>query len=113
MSRYKTDPYPLTEDSDGIVFRFSPEISKRFVDLKAHRQELSEQRKEAINLAKEHIDLAIQRLEVARRLLDDPGPGDLLCDEPDDLSVAHEAVGQAASCVAVAFTELDRGRYLP
>lgn len=76
-------------------------------------EKLSEQRQEALATTKEHIALAMQRLEVAKRLLEDPQPADPVNEEPDDLSVAYEAIGQAVSCVGVAFTELDRGRYLP
>lgn len=45
-------------------------------------------------------------------MLDNPNDR-LELDEPDNLSVAAASLEQALECLAVAFEECDRARYLP
>lgn len=69
--------------------------------------QLSEVRKSALDEAREHTRLVRQRLEVAERMLAQKRLSD------EDLAVAAHALEEGLSCMAVAWEEADRARYLP
>lgn len=74
--------------------------------------QLSQARQQALADAREHVRLTAIRLQLADRMLDNPN-GRLELDEPDNLSIAAASLEQALECLAVAFEECDRARYLP
>lgn len=69
--------------------------------------QISEERKNALKTAREHTRLVRQRLEVAERLLDHEEYDD------EDMNVAAHALAEGLECLAVAYEETDRARYLP
>lgn len=71
------------------------------------RMSLSPARLQALDEARAHTKLVRLRLEVAERIFAKHRPTD------EDLAVAAHALEDAISCVAVAYEETDRTRYLP
>ena len=75
---------------------------------------LSPQRRQAIAEALEHVRLTSERAAVAENILTDPRLRVVKNDdEPDDLSVAAASIEQALTCLAVAFEEIERARFMP
>ncbi len=75
---------------------------------------LSPARRRALAEALEHVNLAAERAVVAERILTDPRMRVVTPDgDPDDLSVASASVDQALECLAVAFEEIERARFMP
>ena len=69
--------------------------------------QISQERQNALKAAREHTKLVRQRLEVAERMLDQEA-----CSE-EDMAVAAHALEEGIECLAVAYEETDRARYLP
>lgn len=74
--------------------------------------QLSQARQQALADAREHVRLTAIRLQLADRMLDDPNSRPEP-DEADNLSIAAASLEQALECLAVAFEECDRARYMP
>lgn len=76
---------------------------------------LSPARRKALQETLEHVRLTAERLTVTDRILTDrymtlePREDG----EPDDLSVAAASIEHALSCLAVAFEEIERARFMP
>lgn len=75
--------------------------------------QLSPERHQAVVDALEHVRFAAVRVAVAERLLTEPQHIIFDADEPDDFTVAYEAINQALGCLAVAHEEIERARFLP
>lgn len=76
---------------------------------------LSPKRQQAIADGLEHVRLTAERVTVAERILTDPRMRVVTNDDddPDDLSVAVASIEQALTCLAVAFEEIERARFMP
>lgn len=74
---------------------------------------LSPERCQAVADALEHVRLASIRIAVTERLLTEPNLIIFDPDDPDDFTVAYEAVDQALSCLEVARDEIEQARFHP